>query len=71
MTLDLERKLSFAMRTGASLVQIVEAYQSARAEEARQQAFASDNGCRSRPEVIRTLLALLGFTAAASRSLLC
>lgn len=36
---DLERKLNFTMRPGASLVQIVEAQSSALLEEARQQSF--------------------------------
>ncbi len=36
---DLERKLNFTMRPGASLVQIVEACSSALLEEARQQSF--------------------------------
>jgi hypothetical protein len=65
--LDLECKLSFAMRTGASMVQIVEAYQSVTPRKPGNKAFGSDKSCRSRPELIRTLLALLGFTVAASR----
>ncbi len=36
---ELERKLSFTMRPGASLVQIVAAHRRNRAEEARQQSF--------------------------------
>ena len=36
---SLERKLKFTMRPGASLVEIVEAHSSKRAEEARQQSF--------------------------------
>ena len=36
---DLERKLNFTMRPGASLVQIVEARSSAQNDEARQQSF--------------------------------
>ena len=36
---DLERKLNFTMRPGASLVQIVEARSSTLIEEARQQSF--------------------------------
>jgi len=39
MIAELERKLSFTMRPGASLVQIVEAHHRNRAEEARQQSF--------------------------------
>jgi DNA sulfur modification protein DndC len=36
---SLERKLKFTMRPGASLVEIVEAHASKRAEEGRQQSF--------------------------------
>lgn len=36
---DLERKLNFTMRPGASLVQIVKARSSALGEEERQQSF--------------------------------
>ena len=36
---DLERRLSFTMRPGASLIQIVEAHSLSVAEEARQQSF--------------------------------
>jgi hypothetical protein len=36
---ELERKLDFTMRPGASLVQIVDAYRRKQAEEARQQSF--------------------------------
>ncbi len=39
MIAELERKLSFTMRPGASLVQIVAAHRRNRAEEARQQSF--------------------------------
>ena len=39
MIADLERKLSFTMRPGANLIQIVKAHQSAQAEDARQQSF--------------------------------
>jgi hypothetical protein len=39
MILDLECKLKLTMRPGASLVQIVEAYESARAEKALQHSF--------------------------------
>jgi hypothetical protein len=39
LILDLERKLNFTMRPGASLVQIVEARASALIEEERQQSF--------------------------------
>ena len=36
---ELERKLNFTMRPGASLVQIVQAHRRNRADEARQQSF--------------------------------
>jgi 3'-phosphoadenosine 5'-phosphosulfate sulfotransferase (PAPS reductase)/FAD synthetase len=36
---ELERKMKFTMRPGASLIQIVEAHSSASTEEARQQSF--------------------------------